>query len=57
MLGTCSQMLRVKNKATRSIKCQCPSSFEALFSLGYNDLRTKVMKVVPSSLRLKDNER
>jgi hypothetical protein len=25
-----------------------PSSFEALFSLGYNDFRTKVMKAVPS---------
>jgi hypothetical protein len=26
-----------------------PSSFEALFPLGYNDLRTKVMKDIPSS--------
>jgi hypothetical protein len=26
-----------------------PSSFEALFLLGYNDLRTKVMKDIPSS--------
>jgi hypothetical protein len=26
-----------------------PSSFEALFPLGYNDLQTKVMKDVPSS--------
>jgi hypothetical protein len=26
-----------------------PSSFEALFPLGYNDLQTKVMKNVPSS--------
>jgi hypothetical protein len=25
-----------------------PSSFEALFPLGYNDLRTKVMKDEPS---------
>ena len=25
-----------------------PSSFEALFPLGYNDFRTKVMKGVPS---------
>jgi hypothetical protein len=26
-----------------------PSSFEALFPLGYNDLQTKVMKDIPSS--------
>jgi hypothetical protein len=26
-----------------------PSSFEALFPLGYNDLCTKVMKELPSS--------
>jgi hypothetical protein len=26
-----------------------PSSFEALFPLGYNGLRTKVMKDIPSS--------
>jgi hypothetical protein len=26
-----------------------PSSFEALFPLGYNDLQTKVMKDLPSS--------
>jgi hypothetical protein len=25
-----------------------PSSFEALFPLGYNDLQTKVMKDIPS---------
>jgi hypothetical protein len=49
MLGTCSQMLRVKNKATQNVKGYCPSSFEAFLPLGYNDLRTKVMKDVPSS--------
>jgi hypothetical protein len=26
-------------------------SFEALFPLGYNDLKTKVMKDIPSSTR------
>jgi hypothetical protein len=26
-----------------------PSSFKALFPLGYNDLQTKVMKDLPSS--------
>jgi hypothetical protein len=34
-----------------------PSSFEALFSLGYNDLRTKVMKDIPSSSQHVLNER
>jgi hypothetical protein len=34
-------MLMVKN----------PSFFEALFLLGYNDLQTKVMKNIPSSLQ------
>jgi hypothetical protein len=28
-----------------------PSSFKALFPLGYNDLQTKVTKDVPSSLQ------
>jgi hypothetical protein len=28
-----------------------PSSFEALFPLGYNDLQTKVMKDMPSQTR------
>jgi hypothetical protein len=28
---------------------QRPSSFEALFPFGYNDLQTKVMKGIPSS--------
>jgi hypothetical protein len=51
MLGTCSQMLRIKNKATQNVKCQYSSSFEALFPLGYNDLQTKVMKDIPSSTR------
>jgi hypothetical protein len=30
-----------------------PSSFKALFPSGYNDLQTKVMKDVPSSLQYK----
>jgi hypothetical protein len=49
MLGTCSQMLRVKNKATQNVNGQRPSSFEELSPLGYNDLQTKVMKDIPSS--------
>jgi hypothetical protein len=32
----------------RNIKCYCPSSFETLYPLGYNDLQTKVMKDIPS---------
>jgi hypothetical protein len=48
MLGTCSQMLWIKNKATQNVKGQGPSSFEALFPLGHNDLQTKVMKDLPS---------
>jgi hypothetical protein len=31
------------------VKGQGPSSFEALSTLGYNDLQTKVMKDMPSS--------
>jgi hypothetical protein len=49
MLGTCSQMLRIKNKATQKLMIKDLSSFEALFPLGYNDLQTKVMKDVASS--------
>jgi hypothetical protein len=34
-----------------------PSSFEALFLLGYNDLQMRVMKVIPSSSQNMLNER
>jgi hypothetical protein len=30
------------------VKYYSPSSFEALFPSGYNEFRTKVMKVIPS---------
>jgi hypothetical protein len=53
VLGTCSQMLRVKNKATQMLMVKSPSSFEALFPLRYNCLRTKVMKDIPSSSQCK----
>jgi hypothetical protein len=33
---------------------QRPSSFEALFPFGYNDLQTKVMKDIPSSFQHKN---
>ena len=57
LLGTCSQMLRIKNKATQNVKCQYSSSFEALFPLGYNDLHTKVMKDIPSFIVVYVNKR
>jgi hypothetical protein len=42
------------------VKGQGPSSFEALYPLGYNDLQTKVMKDKPSSFIImrahRDNE-
>jgi hypothetical protein len=31
------------------LNVNAPSSFEALFPIGYNDLQTKVMKDIPSS--------
>jgi hypothetical protein len=34
-----------------------PLSFEALFPSGYNDLKTKVMKDIPSSSQYMLNER
>ena len=49
MMGTCYQMLRVKNKVTQNVNDYRPLSFEALSPLGYNGLQTKVMKDVPSS--------
>jgi hypothetical protein len=49
LLGTCSQMLRLKNKATQMLMVKGSSSFEALFPLGYNDLWTNVMKDLPLS--------
>jgi hypothetical protein len=33
---------------TKNVKRQSPSFLEALFPLGYNDFRTKVMKDIPS---------
>jgi hypothetical protein len=36
-------------KQHKTLNVNAPSSFEALFPLGYNDLQTKVMKDIPSS--------
>jgi hypothetical protein len=41
--------LRTRQHKVLNINVLRPSSFEALFTLGYNDLRKKVMKDVPSS--------
>jgi hypothetical protein len=49
LLGTCSQMLWVNNKATQMLMVKGSSFFEALFPLEYNDFRTKVMNDIPSS--------
>ena len=48
MLGTYSQMLQEQGNI-ENVNRLSPSSYEALFPLGYNDLRTKVMKDEPSS--------
>jgi hypothetical protein len=39
----------LRTRQHKNVKYQSPSSFEALFPLGYNGFRTKVMKVTPSS--------
>jgi hypothetical protein len=49
MLGACSQMLRIKNKATQkmlSVKVLRPPQHYILS--GYKEFRTKVTKDVPS---------
>ena len=48
MLETCSQMLQEQGNI-ENVNRLSPSSYEALFPLGYNDLRTKVMKDESSS--------
>jgi hypothetical protein len=46
MLGTCSQTLRVKNKATQKmLNIKYPSSAEPLSPQGFNELRTKVTNI------------
>jgi hypothetical protein len=49
MLGTCSQTLRVKNKASqKTLNVKVLRPLKHYFPLRYNDLRTKVMKDIPS---------
>ena len=42
---------------TENVNRLSPSSYEALFPLGYNDFRTKVVKDVPSSKQHINEER
>jgi hypothetical protein len=46
LLGTCSQMLQEQGNI-ENVNRLSPSSYEALFSLGYNDFQTKVTKGEP----------
>jgi hypothetical protein len=48
--GLFSSAMNQEQGNTENVKCQSPSSFEALFPLGHNDLRTKVMKDMPSAV-------
>jgi hypothetical protein len=46
--GLVLKCYELRTRQHRNIKCYCPSSFETLFPLGYNDLHKKVMKDIPS---------
>jgi hypothetical protein len=46
--GLVLRCYELRTRQHRNVKCYCPSSFETLFPLGYNDLQTKVMKDIPS---------
>ena len=57
VLGTCSQMLWVKNKATqRMLNVKVLRPLKHYIPLRDNDFRTKVMKDVPSSIQHINNE-
>jgi hypothetical protein len=49
MLGTVLKCYELRTRQHKMLMVIVPSSFKALFPLGYNDLQTKVMKDVPSS--------
>jgi hypothetical protein len=49
MLVTCTQMLRLPEQGNTIAKDKGHLSSEALLPLGFNDLRTRVMKHMPSS--------
>jgi hypothetical protein len=46
-----SNAIGLEQGNTENVKRYSPSSFEALFPLGFNDLRTKVVKGIPSSMQ------
>jgi hypothetical protein len=46
--GLVLKRLELRTRQHKSVKCQSPSSFEALSPFGYNDFWTKVMKDKPS---------
>jgi hypothetical protein len=47
--GLVLKCYELRTRQHKNVKCQYPSSFEALFPSGYNDLQTKVTKDIPSS--------
>jgi hypothetical protein len=48
-VGSCSQMLYIKNKTTQLLIIRDLRPFKALSPFGYNDSQTKVVKGVPLS--------
>jgi hypothetical protein len=46
-----SNAISLEQDNTGNVKYYSPSSFEALFPLEYNDLWTKVVKGIPSSMQ------
>jgi hypothetical protein len=47
--GLVLKCYELRTRQHKMLMVKVPSSFEALFPLGYNDLQMKVMKDVPSS--------
>jgi hypothetical protein len=47
--GLVLKCYELRTRQHKTLNINAPSSFEALFPLGYNDLQTKVMKDIPSS--------
>jgi hypothetical protein len=51
--GLVLKCYELRTRQHKMLNVNVPSSFEALFPLGYNDLQTKVMKDIPSSMEYK----
>jgi hypothetical protein len=47
--GLVLKCYELRTRQHKMLMVKVPSSFEASFPLGYNDLQTKVMKNIPSS--------